>query len=361
MRFIKAFDIKPKSKKDYYHVFGWLISKKFAFMMAIVVLIASIYYLTVINSPASFQNAGIKTYKYNSIPLRFAKGTVQINDSNGNLTYKGNVDRGEVAGTGILYDGADHVVYEGSFAHNMYDGEGKLYYENGAVKYNGEFKENLYSGIGTLYRSNGRKEYEGEFALGKKNGEGALFDASGNKIFTGDFVLDHVVLDNIVGKKTNEIADIYTGKLITYYDNDYYAVYMKDINAVGYGRADSDNLSEAIDIEGVYVLNNVFVAGSEEYDTIEQLNTYFGEIEYEGNTEIIMPEAVGINCINKAGSKKVADADIELKKDFDDVFSVEGFNEKYSVYMRSYKKDGITYIFYSFDTSEGFSMYEITV
>lgn len=361
MRFIKAFDIKPKSKKDYYNVFGWLISKKFAFMVAIIVLIASIYYLTAINSPTSFQNAGIKTYKYNSIPLRFVKGTVQINDSEGNLTYKGQVDRGEVVGTGILYDGASHMVYEGCFAHNMYDGEGKLYYENGVLEYSGEFKENLYSGNGTLYRSNGRKEYEGEFAFGKKNGEGILFDASGNKVFAGDFLNNHAVLDNIVGKKTNEIADFYMGKLTTYYDDDYYAVYMKDINAVGYGRADENNLSQAIDIEGVYVLSNVFAAGAKELDTINQLNAYFGDAEYEGNTEIIMPEAIGIHCINIDGSKKVVDAKVDFKQDFDDVFAVEGFDDRYSVYMRSYKKDGITYNFYSFDTSEAFSMYEITL
>ena len=43
--FKKLLDVKPKDKKDYYTVFNWMISKKLAYTMVIIVGLLSAYYI----------------------------------------------------------------------------------------------------------------------------------------------------------------------------------------------------------------------------------------------------------------------------------------------------------------------------
>ena len=73
--FRKLTDIRPRDKHDYYGVFGWLVSKRLAFFIVAFIGLASAYYVTEVHPLSVFTSGGngIKTYDYNSIPLRLLK------------------------------------------------------------------------------------------------------------------------------------------------------------------------------------------------------------------------------------------------------------------------------------------------
>lgn len=357
--FTSLFDVKPRNKKDYYGVMGWLISKRLAFAITIVIGVVSIYYLAVVNPITVFKSPGVKTYNYNSVALRFTKGNVNIKGKSGYLAYTGNVSKGTVTGSGILYNPEGAVIYTGKFENNKYNGAGKLYYDNGIMEYDGEFLDNLYEGKGILYRSNGNYEYEGEFAAGQKEGKGTLYDTANNKIYTGKFSNDTIAYSELIGKSTSEAADYYTGKSTVYYDSNYYAVYMNDINAVYYGKSTTDALDTGVNIDGVYVLDDTYRAGGVSCNNVSDLESYFGEPVYDGNTEIIMPEAIALENMSSKEGSELGSASAKLTKEFDNVFQVDSFENDYLVYIYTFEKDGLYYTFFCNGSNTQFAMYEI--
>ena len=103
--FSKLLSIKPRDKTDYYSVSRWLVSKRLAFALVVLVGLASVLYILVFSPVNSlFQSDGttLPTYWYNSIPLKFAGGKVQILAADGHLAYVGDVADGEAAGAGSL-------------------------------------------------------------------------------------------------------------------------------------------------------------------------------------------------------------------------------------------------------------------
>ena len=169
--FTALLDVRPRHKRDYYSVFGWLVSKRLAMAVLVVIGVLSIYYLYSIHSTLTSARAeGIKTYDYDSVMLRFADEKVRIRGKSGYLAYEGDVKGGAVTGYGTLYNPAGTVVYQGNFDMNMYQGNGTRYYDSGILMYSGNFQENLFDGNGKLYRENGSLAYEGEFALGRVRG-----------------------------------------------------------------------------------------------------------------------------------------------------------------------------------------------
>ena len=113
--FIRLLDVRPKHKKDYYEVFGWLVSKKLAYAILVIVGVLSMIYLVSIRSTylPQRQTDGIKTYDYNDVMLRFAKGTVRIRGKSGYLAYQGEVKKGGVNGFGNLYGVDGTLLYQG--------------------------------------------------------------------------------------------------------------------------------------------------------------------------------------------------------------------------------------------------------
>ena len=70
--FRKVLDVRPRNKDDYYPMGAWLVSKRLAYAVVLVVaLICTIYIISQKDAlfPGS-QDAHIKTYKYNSILLK---------------------------------------------------------------------------------------------------------------------------------------------------------------------------------------------------------------------------------------------------------------------------------------------------
>lgn len=359
--FTNLFSIKPKTKNDYYTIGRWMIGKKLCLSIAIVLGLLGLYYLIFVNPPSFLISTtdGIKTYKYNSIPLRFASGKVRIKAQSGYIAYEGDVDSGKVTGKGTLTNSEGTTVYTGDFLDNKYNGTGILYYENGQLHYKGEFKDNIFNGVGSQYRENAIIEYEGDFVNGLRDGSGILYDSTGTQVYTGHFSKNELVYQDLLGINTGDVFKSYTGSRDVYLNDDYFVTHLKDIDAAFYGRLDSNTLSGEIPVEGIYVLKGSLNYNGKEYKNVYEAQEVFGTPEYEGNSYILLPEAVVIHLMNKQGFTFYGEPGGEYDYAFDDVIRVNSFDDDYAIYLYTYVNSGIRYSFFCNDRSGDFYAYLI--
>ena len=359
--FVKLFDVRPKHKRDYYEVFGWLISKKLAYAIIVVVGVLSLIYLISIRAMylPQKQTDGIKTYNYNDMMLRFAKGTVRIRGKSGYIAYQGDVEKGGVNGYGNLYGVDGTLLYQGNFVNNEYEGTGTQYYPDGTLHYKGSFSGNLYEGNGKLYRENGSIAYEGEFARGMKEGTGRLYGAGDKPVYEGSFSQDQLVYSSLLGKTTAEVAENYKGERIIYQSDSDFSVLMPDISALYVGVTDEENLEDTVMVDSIYVLKNTITFGNNECSTIADLRNVFGTEVYDGNSIVTLPEAVAINYLNKQKQTLNGSVELYMTQEFTDVFTVNGIQDDYPVYLYSFRKDGLLYTFVCGDRNGTFAFYSI--
>lgn len=354
-------DVRPRDKNDYYSIFGWLVSKRLAFFIVVLIGMVSAYYVTVVQPLSVFTSGenGIKTYAYNSVPLRFTEGRVRIKAKSDYVAYEGMVAKGMAVGDGTLYRNDGSKVYVGQFENSKFQGTGTQYYPNGQLQYTGGFSQNLYHGNGKLYRQNGSMEYEGSFLDGMKEGEGTLYDGSNNEIFVGNFSKDQLLYSDFVGKSTVEANSMYPGMKMVYTDDEYFVVEMSDIDALYYGIQQEDSLTDEIIIEGIYILKNTFECFGETLESISEVTQILGNPVYEGNANIIMPEAVAIRNLRRNADAFYGDAIKGVEQILSDAAIVTELDEDYVVYIYSYEQEGLRYTFYGKDKSGKFSMYLI--
>lgn len=356
------FQVKPKDKDDYYPIFGWLISKKLARAIVIVVGILCVCYFVWINPIGNItEGMGSKEriYNYNSLPLRFEKGAVKIKAKSGYIAYEGNVEKGYATGQGCLYDENGQTVYKGNFEKNEYSGQGTLYYPIGQVKYAGTFLENQFEGTGTLYRENGTKQYTGLFADGVYEGEGTLYNASEVPAFTGNFHNGELVYTQLLGKTPSEIAEYYTGNVMLYQNDTESAVIMEDIDAFYVTPVESTGMAAEVKASTIYVGKNEFVYGEQRMTSIEEICKVLGEPIFEGNSYITFAESVGTNWLLKKGKDIPMEIEIEAQQMFDDVWTVESYPVDTMVYLYVFLADDITYTFIAPDRNSEFFMYAL--
>ena len=364
--FLKLLDVRPKHKDDYYSIFGWMVSKKLAYAAIVIIGVLSIWYIGSSTKVfAAFgQNGGLRTYNYNSVLLRFAKNKVRIKGKSGYIAYVGDVEKGYATGHGDLYSPDDVLLYSGDFVKNEYEGSGNQYYEDGIMHYTGSFHENLYEGIGRLFREDGTLEYEGSFAFGMKEGEGKLFDGGSNVVYEGDFSSDRIVYSALLNKDATEIAGKYFGKTVLYESGDDIgegtSMYLKDIDVICSMVSDGSAADDSEKTEAVYVLSNEYHSGESEASNLDQLKKLFGAPAYEGNSNVIFPEAVAINIINEY--KPVFDGKVktDTEENFSDDIFVNSYDRDYKVYVYTFMKGDLMYSFVSPDSNGDFEFYYIT-
>ena len=359
--FRKMSDVRPRHKNDYYGFFGWLVSKRLAFLIVIAIGMVSAYYVTVVQPLSVFTAGGdgVKTYSYRSVPLRFTEGKVRILGKSKYLAYEGNVEKGAATGMGILYRKDGSTVYEGQFEKNEFHGNGTSYYPTGQVQYTGAFQHNVYCGTGRLYRENGSLEYDGEFLEGVKEGAGTLYDSGSNKVFSGNFSKGNLLYADFLGKSTAEAAKLYLGKKTVYTDEEYFVVDMEDISGILYGRLGEENLQDAVMVEGVYVLKDSFDFGRDSYTNVAEIAQLMGDAVYEGNTYLTMPDAVGVHVLNRTKAALHGDVTGEWNAYLADAVTVDSFDSGYSVYIYTFVQEDMRYTLFCKDRSGSFAMYLI--
>ena len=359
--FSSLLGVKPRNKDDYYTVGRWMFSKRLMYALVIIIGVVSIWYITTESSLfKNFSEDGIRTYKYNSLRLRTANGHVKITGKSGYLAYDGYVDSGYVNGEGTLYNKEGNTVYVGSFAQNKYEGVGTLNYQSGALMYKGAFHDNLFEGNGTLYREDGTREYIGEFSEGKKNGEGTLYDSGENELYCGTFSSDEIVYSELLGKSVAEVGECYKGHRDLYMATKESVGIMNGIGALYHAYGDSEALDDDEIVDSVYVLSDSFPYGNSLIKTIDGLEEVFGKAVYDGNSGVILPEAVAINKINETKSILNGNVKMEVDQVFTDVAQVKSFNTDYVLYIYSFRRGDNMYSFVTDGVSKGFVFYYIT-
>lgn len=356
--------IKPRNEKDYYSLFGWLVSRRLALVLALGISILCIVFLwgqipAKSASPQSGETC--KTYHYNSIPLRFASGKVEILAKSGYTAYIGEIENGIVKGHGKLFDKAGNLVYEGAFDANKFNGDGKLYYPNGQIQYEGVFEDNLFSGEGKLYREDGTLKYEGSFNNTCMEGTGILYNAVQEPVYTGSFQRDRIIYQAFLGKEAPEVAQMYTGKRFVYTGAEAYCVYMEEIDAIYFGTDASNTLEETFAISGIYVLAQDIVLDGEVVSDMPAIGRMLGEPVYEGNTLLEAKDGIALNKMCERTGKEVLYGKLELKESqmFDDVIEILDFQKDYPAYIYVYEKENILYTFFCKDKDSGFAFYMI--
>lgn len=359
--FLNLFNLKPRDENDYHAIGKWLVSRRLSYALVVGVAVLCASYIWITRPVSGSSQLPYKAYQYNALPLKFISDKVCILGKSGYTAYIGDVDQGVVAGKGTLYDPRGNMVYHGDFEGNAYNGQGTLYYPDGQVKYEGGFVDNLYEGEGSLNRQDGSLLYEGEFLKGERNGAGKLYGNSGEVVYTGNFKKDWISYQDMLGKTTGEMAEIYTGKRDIYQSDSSYCVAMKDIDAVYRGEDGSNSLDEEWKVSGVYVLNQQILLNGKLADTIPDVEAILGEPVYEGNTALSMTDEVALNLMagkNPDGAL-FGKAAITLSDVYDDVFFVEDYDREYLAYLYIYESEGLVYTFFCRDKEDIFSFYMI--
>ena len=362
----KMLDVKPKHKKDYYTIFGWMVSRRLAHLVVFIVGVGCLIYIVnvqPIQEAATDSTTGnsYSTYRYSSIPLRFLDKNVNIKAKDGYIAYSGAVKKGYASGYGTLYRADGSKVYEGNFEKSKYSGEGKLYYPSQQLQYSGAFADNLYDGTGTLYRENGAKQYEGSFSHGLKEGEGILYNATDDQVFSGSFHSDQIVFTQLLNKTADEIGQLYTGNQLIYSNSDETenAVILSDIGVIYMSQDNSNSIDEALESDLLLVGSDSFSYGGQSYTTIKELTEELGQPIYEGNSYLTMTEAVAIDYLQNRGRDITFNTGLVTSAELDEVYTVTDYNQDASLYLHTYTIGDQTYTFLSLDKTGSFFMYEI--
>ncbi len=363
--FFRLLDVKPKNKNDYFQVFGWLVSKRLAYAVIIFVGVLSLWYIGATSKifDKLTANGGLRTYSYNSILLRLAKDKVRIKAKSGYVAYEGEVSKGYVTGQGSLYSRSNVLLYNGGFLKNRYEGEGSQYYPSGALHYTGTFHDNLYEGDGKLYREDGTEEYEGSFFAGMKDGHGKLVDTGNNAIYDGNFSSDEIVYSELLGKSPDEIRQMYFGKQVLYEENadlgNDAVIHLKDIGALYLASSDGSAADDSMKSKQVVVMKNYFKSGTSQANDIEGLKQMLGDPIYEGNSQVIISEAIAINLLNNIKRTMNGRVDMDVTEVYSDDIIVNSIADSYPVYVYTVKRGDLVYSFVCKDRGGSFSFYEI--
>lgn len=349
-------DVKPKKEEDYCSVLGLRMGRKLILWILLAAAVISIGCILLV-MPESGTADGVRTYRYNALPLKYTSGQVRILAKSGYVAYEGEVSKGAANGTGTLYRNDQSLVYEGQFLNNKYQGEGKCYYKGNQLQYEGEFVNNQFQDQGILYRQDGTKEYEGTFSFGKKQGEGKLYDAGGKLVYTGNFVKDRINYQELLGKSVTEMAQMYTGGRVVYENDSEYCVSMEDIDSIYISQGEVNTLEQEGTVQGVYVFSSSIVLDGTEYKTIGELKKKFKLISYEGNTSLTMADAVAVNVASQKTEVLNGAVTMDTTAVFEDVITVNSVDKSYQAYIYQLEDENIIYTFFSKEKGTDFDFY----
>lgn len=361
--FSRMFDVRPRDKKDYYPMFRWLVSKRLAYAIVISLFVVCLIVLWQIGSGWMAQGGtGDPTYRYDSLVLKFYSGRARVTAREGYVAYVGNVEDGVAEGNGALYDANSDLVYEGAFASSKYNGTGTLYYPGEGVRYTGEFVNNLYDGMGKEYRISGVIEYDGEYSRGKRMGTGKLYNASGSAIYAGTFRNGEIVYDELLGKTMAEAAQMYTGEQMLYTSEDESCIDMQEIGIICELKNGSESIEPEWTVGSVFIPSDEITIDSVSCTSVSEVAAQLGITEYEGQSPVLLSEAVTINSLQDDGALRFAKVDMQTESTFEEVANVIEYDQTYLAYIHSFSRNGLLYTFYtSEENGERFDFYSISL
>jgi len=181
------------------------------------------------------------------------------------------------------------------------------------------------------------------------------------KDFTGSFAHDALLYSALLGKKVSEVSEAYKGTRTLYEGGQDFVVVLEDIGVMYLGAAETDTLNGERTVEQVLVLQDSFQGGGVVCTDILELREYFGAEDYAGNASVTLLEAVAVGRVASRGTGIGfrREVEMEVTSEYEDYYQVEGYDEDYTVYLYSFRKDGLIYHFVCQNKEEGFSFYTI--
>ena len=134
---------------------------------------------------------------------------------------------------------------------------------------------------------------------------------------------------------------------------------MEDIEAIYLASADNEALDDSDRIEKIIVLKDSIGYGSNVYSAMGELEQFFDQKLYEGNSIVTLPEAIAINKTTSVTDSPIQKVEIKTEDTFSDYHVVEEYNENYIVSISSYIKDELIYTFVKDGDEQGFLFYTI--
>ena len=104
-----------------------------------------------------------------------------IIDTNGNVIFDGEWEKGKMNGLGVSFNPSS--TYVGQFENNIENGKGIVYTKNGTILIDGEFSNGIEKANGKMYHPDGTISYEGELVNLLPNGLGTQFENNGRKYY----------------------------------------------------------------------------------------------------------------------------------------------------------------------------------
>ncbi len=360
----RLFDVKPRHKRDYYSMARWLVSRRLAFAIVVALAILCAWYITTVYPNLTEGSGGVpvRTFKYDSVVLKFYEGKVRILAEEEYVAYEGWVGEGESVGSGKLFDIDGNLVYEGNFTDSMFNGTGTSFYPTGITQYEGNFVDNLYQGTGAYYHPTGSLSYEGAYVGGLRHGIGTLYNAAGAEIFTGNFQKDALVYSEFLAKAAADVAGMYTGESMLYVADGETCVAMEEISAV-YTLGDGvESLDQEWTLDGIYVMESSLEVQGQQLSSVSEVTSALGEPSYYGTAYVTLAEAVSLNLLAEDGVQNMPSVEMSYTQDFVDLATVSDYEDSVKVYIYSYESDGLVYTLYTSEAGvESFSMYAITL
>ena len=301
-------EVNPKKEEDYCLVLGLPVGRRLILWILLAAAAVSLGCILLV-MPESGMADGVRTYRYNALPLRFTSGQVRILAKSGYVAYEGEVSGGMASGRGILYRNDGSLVYEGEFQNKKYQGEGKLY------------------------------------------------DAGGKLVYTGNFVKDRISYQELLGKSVTEVAQMYTGRCVVYENDSEYCVSMEDIDSIYVSEGAGNTLEQEGRVQGVYVLSSSIVLEGREYKTIGELKKKFKLISSEGNTALTMADAVAVNVASEKTEVLNGTVAMDTTPVFEDVITVNSVDQSYQAYVYQLEDENTIYTFFSKEKGAGFDFY----
>ncbi len=335
----KLASLRPRDEDDYCHFLRWRISRPLVHRIFLLLFgLSAVYLLLTLPAGLRGRMKGYPVYRYDSAGLRFYKGKAEIRARSGYTAYVGDVEKGIAKGAGSLYNREGRKVYQGEFDNNRYEGQGTQYWQNGS------------------------RQYEGAFENGMRSGEGILYNERGSEVFAGRFQSDAPLYEELVGKKTEELSQMYQGDRTVYEQPGEMFVFMEDISAIYHAEDGSETLNGDWVSTGVYVLRSDLPSGEEKLEAPEQLEEHFDNLCYEGSTYLAAGEAASIFCLRQSTGEEIFQdmQEAELVERLEDVFEITDYEEDYEIYIRTYEKSGMQYTFFYEEPEGRFYFYYIS-
>ena len=96
-----------------------------------------------------------------------------------------------------------------------------------------------------------------------------------------------------------------------------------------------------------------------EADEIRDLKLIFGEPVYEGNSSVIMPEAVAINVLNNQARAVSGRVNMDTTEVYSDDIIINDFDTTYPVYIYTFNRGDLIYSFVCNQKGGYFDFFEI--